>query len=429
MSTANPGSGGKTFASLEIRNYRLFFVGQLVSMCGTWMQGTAMSAYILYRLHGGGKELGFLSACTFTPMLLFGLWAGAVIDRVPKRRLLTWLQVAMGSVAAVQTVLVATGTARLWMIYVAAFLSGLANAFEMPARQAFVSEIVPSSQIANAVGLNSMIFNGGRVVGQALGGLLVPIVGYSWCFGVNAASYVAIVIGYLMMRTDELHAGTTVARSPGQVREGIRYVMATPVLRTIILLIFVVGTFSLNFQVFVPLLAKQIFHGGPRKVGWFQALVGVGSLAGSFLAARRGKPVARHMVLASAGVGLALGGAALAPVEAVALVALVFTGGTFITIMMTANTTLQLSSDPAMRGRVMAVYSFMFAGTTPLGAPFVGWVADRFGPRESIMVGSIAGFVAAGIAWVALRRGLLDAAAPSAPAPDDARPSPAGAAR
>ena len=401
-------SGGGTFRSLRIRNYRLFFIGQLISMCGTWMSGVAQSTYVLYRLNGGGRQLGILSACTFLPILTMGLWAGAIVDRSNKRQILIAAQSLMGITAAVQTGLVISGHINFVILCSLALVMGIGNAFDMPARQAFVSEMVGPQDLPNAVGLNSAIFNGGRVVGQALGGVLVASVGYAWCFGINAVSFGAIIIGFLLMRTSELRPMRQVPRAKGQIRDGLNYVRHTPVLRTVILLVLVVGTFSLNFQVFVPLLAKDVFHGKESKVALFQVLLGIGSLAGSLLAAKRSAPSGDVIVKSALTFGLGLIGMAVCPWEQLTWIILVVTGVGFITFMLTANATLQLSSEPAVRGRVMALYGLVFAGTTPVGAPFVGWVADNFGARQSIAVGGAAGLLATLGALLALRRGLLN---------------------
>ena len=387
-------------------------------MCGAALtrtdgHGGSVSTFVLYRLHGGGRQLGILAASTFIPILTIGLWAGAVVDRKNKRRILIGAQTAMGLAAVAQTIVVLTGSATFPRLCALSFIFGCGNAFDMPARQAFVSEMVGPEDLPNAVGLNSAIVNGGRVVGQALGGVLVSTIGYTWCFGINAASFLAIIFGFLLMRTVDLRPGRQVARGKGQIRDGLRYVKGTPVLRTVILLVLIVGTFSLNFQVFVPLLAKVVFHGKEGKVALFQVLMGIGSLAGSLLAARRAAPSGRIIAIAAFTFGGGLMGMALSRTEALTWVLLMITGAGFISFMLTANATLQLSSDPAMRGRVMALYGFVFAGTTPVGAPFVGWVADHFGARQSIAVGGMAGLIAAFFAMQAARRGLLTAGRPA----------------
>ena len=245
------------FRSLSIRNYRLYFIGQLVSVCGTWMQSVAQATYVLFRLDGGGRQLGILSACTFLPILLFGLWAGAVVDRSDKRKLLIRAQSVMLVAALAQTVAILTGHATFPVLCGIAAVFGTANVFEMPGRQAFITELVGPEDIPNAVGLNSAIFNSGRIVGQGIGGVLIATLGYAWCFAINAGSYLAILTGLLMMRPTEFFAMTRARRAKGQIREGLAYVRSHPVLRTILSLVLIVGTFSLNFQVFVPLPRRR----------------------------------------------------------------------------------------------------------------------------------------------------------------------------
>ena len=406
--TEQPATSGRgTFRSLRIRNYRLFFVGQLLSMCGTWMSSIAQTTYVLYRLDGKGRELGLLSAATFTPILLFTLWAGTVADRSDKRRMLVRIQIFFVIVATTQTVLVASGHATVTTLCGIAFLMGCGNAMEMPTRQAFVSELVGPDDLANAVGLNSALFNSGRVVGQAIGGVLVATVGYSWCFGLNAASFTAILVGLLMIRATELHPLQRAVRAKGQIRDGLAHVRDTPVLATVIVLVFITGTLALNFQVFIPLLAKEVFHGGESKVAQFQVILGIGSLSGSLVAAGRKRPTGYRLAGAAALFGVALALAGATTVEPLTWIGLYLAGAGYITFMLTANATLQLHSDPTRRGRVMALYSLVFAGTTPFGAPLVGWVSDRFGAQASINVGAFAALFTGALGIVATRRRLL----------------------
>ena len=400
-------TAGGTFRSLRVRNYKLFFVGQLISVAGTWMQAIAQVTFVLFRLKGGGRQLGILSACTFLPILLLGLWCGAIVDRGNKRFIVLGAQSAMAVAAIAQTSVVATGRATFPVLCAIAAVFGMANAFDMPARQAFVSEMVGADDLPNAVGLNSAVFNGGRIVGQALGGVLVGAIGYAWCFGLNALSFLAVIVSLVMMRQSELQLITRTPRQKGQITDGLRYVRNTPVLRTVIGLVLIVGTFSLNFQVFLPLLAKTVFHGKEPKVAFFQVVLGVGSLAGSILGARRKAPSGRLLVRSSFFFGLGFFGMALSHSEALTLVFIAIVGAAFITFMLTANATLQLSSEPAKRGRVMALYGLVFAGTTPIGSPTVGWIADHFGARTSIAVGGAAALVASAVAAWALGRGLL----------------------
>ena len=403
---------GGTFRSLGNRNYRLYFIGQLVSVCGTWMQATAQAAYIQFVLGGKGRELGRLSLFTFLPILLIGMWAGAVTDRLDRRRLLIYMQGVLALIAAVQTAVVASGAARIWIFYALAACTGTANAFEMPARQTFVTQLVGPEDLPNAVGLNSSIFNSGRLIGPAIGGVLVNVVGYSWCFALNAASFGAILIGLVMMRASELYPSRRAARAKGQVREGIRHVRNVPVLATVLLLVAIFGTLSMNFQVFLPLMAKEVFRGGPRMVGLFQSMIGVGSLTGALLTARRSKASPIVIISSALVFGISFGAFALSRTAWLACVFLIPAGYGFISFLLACNTTLQLSSAPSMRGRVMALYSVMFAGSTPIGAPSVGWVADHVGERQSVLVGATGALVTGLLAAVAYRRGRLSVARP-----------------
>lgn len=398
---------GGTFRSLRVRNYKLFFIGQLVSVAGTWMQAIAQVTFVLFRLKGGGRQLGILSACTFLPVLCFGLWCGAIVDRGNKRMIVLGAQTVMAVTATAQTLVVLTGHATFPILCAIASVFGMANAFDMPARQAFVSEMVGPDDLPNAVGLNSAVFNSGRIVGQALGGVLVSAIGYAWCFGINAFSFLAVIASLVMMRRSELRLITRAPRERGQIADGLRYVRDTPVLRTVIGLVLIIGTFSLNFQVFLPLLAKNVFHGKEPKVAFFQVVLGIGSLTGSLLGARRKGPSGRMLVRSSFFFGVGFFGMALSHSEPLTLVFIAVVGTAFITFMLTANATLQLSSEPAKRGRVMALYGLVFAGTTPIGSPTVGWIADHFGARTSIAVGGAAALGASALAAGALRRGLL----------------------
>lgn len=398
-----------TFSSLRHRNYRLFFIGQLVSVCGTWMQSIALATYLLYRLDGGGRELGILSACNFTPVLVFGLWAGAIVDRGNKRRILIAAQALMGVAAVALTAMVIFDVVTFPLLCAIAAVTGVGNAFDMPARQSFISEMVPPESLQNAVALSSAIFNGGRVVGQAVAGVLVSVFGYAWCFGINAASFGAIIIGLIAMHTAELRPVVPMARAKGQVADGLRHVRQTPVLRTVLLLVLVIGIFSLNFQVFVPLVAKNVFHGREGKVALFQVFLASGSLVGALLAARRSGPSGRLIVRSAIIFALSMSGLAVSNVEPVTWALLFIMGGAFMTLLNTVNATLQLSSDPALRGRVMSVYTLVLVGSTPVGAPLAGWVADRFGARTSIAIGAVAAAIVCGGAILALGRGLLNA--------------------
>lgn len=392
--TAPPARPG-TFASLKIRNYRLFFWGQLVSVSGTWLQGTAQAWLVLKQLKGGAGALGLLAGLMMAPTLLFGLWAGVLADRYDRRKLVMATNTWAALMAGVLAVLTLTGTVRLWMVFVVAFATGLSNAVEMPTRQAFVSELVPTSHVQNAVGLNSATFNGGRVFGPAIAGLLILLVGTGWCFAINGASFVAVIIGLSLMRDAEMYPRPRAPRARGQIREGVRYAWSSPVLRSTLVLVLIVGLFTLNFQVFLPLMAKEVFHGGAGMVGLFSAMQGAGALVASLVLARRRTFTPGLLAVCTTACGASLIGMALAPWLWLELALLAASGAGFIAMMLTANATLQLNSEPHTRGRVMALYVMMFGGTTPFGAPLLGYISDHLGARSGTAVAGAAALVAA----------------------------------
>ena len=402
----------RTFRSLAVRNYRLFFAGQLVSLTGTWMQ-TVAQAWLVLRLTGSGVAVGTVTGLQFLPMLLAGPWGGVVADRVDKRKALVATQVSMGVVSLVLAVVTATGVVELWMVYAAAFVFGAANVVDTPTRQAFVTEMVGPSGLPNAIGLNSALFNGSRVIGPAVAGFLITGAGLWICFLANAVSYVAVIAALLAMRTDELFLSERAPREPGQVRAGLRYVWASKERRWTLLMVAAVGTFGFNFAVVLPLLARYTFDGDAGVFGLLSSAMGVGALAGALGAAALGRPSPRLLVGACAATAGLMLAAAAAPTLAVEVVVLALLGGAVITFMTTANALLQLGSEPAMRGRVMALYALVFLGTTPLGGPVVGWVAERFGPRAGLAVGGVAAVGAAVAGAVVFRRTAADTPAPA----------------
>jgi MFS family permease len=395
----------RTFRSLRVRNYRLFFFGQLVSVSGTWMQQVAQD-WLVLRLSGRALPVGIATALQFLPVLLFGFWSGLAADRFDKRRLLVAAQSAMGVLALVLGVLVVTGSVRLWIVYLLAFLLGCATAVDMPARQAFVVEMVGPDQLVNAVSLNSAMFNSARVVGPAAAGVLIAALGIAPAFFVNAVSYLAVIAALLLMDPSRLQRATPAPRSRGQVREGIRYVWATPVLRSTLLLVAVVGTLSLNTRVALPLLARFTFGGGAGLYGTLASVMAVGSVVGALGVARRARPTRRLQLGAATAFGLSAILAAAAPSVASELVALCLLGGTSIVFLSTCNSTLQLSASGPMRGRVMALYGLLFLGTTPLGSLLVGWLAEHYGPRSGLVLAGAGALAAAAVAAAsdALRR-------------------------
>jgi MFS family permease len=406
----------RTFRSLRVRNYRLFFFGQLVSVSGTWMQQVAQD-WLVLRLTDRALPVGIATALQFAPILLFGFWSGLAADRLDKRRLLIGAQIAMAALALALGVLTATGAVRLWMVYVLAFLLGCATAVDMPARQAFVVEMVGPDKLVNAVSLNSAMFNSARVVGPAAAGVLIATLDIAPAFLLNSVSYIAVIAALLAMDTSRLHRAEPAPRSPGQVRDGLRYVWATPVLRSTLLLVAVVGTLSLNARVVLPLMARFTFEGGATTYGTLASVMAVGSVVGALGTARRARPTRALLLGAATAFGLTALAAAAAPTLGVELIALVLLGATSIAFLATANSTLQLSSSAHMRGRVMALYGLVFLGSTPIGSLVVGWLAEQFGPRSGLVLAGVGALAAAAVAGSAdLRRRVAANASEEQPA-------------
>ncbi len=388
-----------TFRSLRVRNFRLFWIGQLVSVSGTWMQTVAQN-WLVLSLTGSGVALGVTVALQFLPMLLFGMWGGLVADRFDKRRILFFTQVVPMVLALVMFGLVATGAVALWMVYTLAFLLGLVFMVDMPTRQSFVIELVGPDEVPNAVGLNSAMFNTGRVVGPAVAGVLIATVGTAPTFLVNAASYGAVLVALCAMRPAEMFPQQRADRGPGAIRAGLRYVWTTPVLRSTLLLVAVVGTFGMNFTVILPLLARFTFEGGASLYGWLTSLMSLGSLLGALTAARRVGPTRAMLIGSGAAFGALTLVSAAAPSPVTMGAVLVTVGVAIMLFLATANTTLQLACEPAMRGRVMALYGLVFLGSTPLGGPFLGWVSGRWGGRWGLAISGSVSLVAALVAAV-----------------------------
>ena len=386
--------GARTFRSLHIRNYRLFFFGQLVSVTGTWMQTVAQS-WLVLSLTGSGVDLGITVALQFLPMLLFGLWGGLLADRSDKRKLLIGTQVAGGLLAGILFVLVATDLVELWMVYVMAFLLGVVTMIDMPTRQSFVIEMVGPDEVPNAVGLNSAMFNTGRILGPAAAGVTIASLGIAPAFLANALSYLAVIAALVAMRTDELHRRAPAERRRGEVLAGVRYVWAEPTLRPTLFLVAVLGLFGFNFIVVLPLLAKFTFAGGAGLYSVFTALMSLGSLAGALFAASRAAPSRRLLLGSGMAFGALLLATSVAPTAWLTCVLLVLVGTAVMLFLATANTTLQLNSDPAMRGRVMALYGLLFLGSTPVGGPLLGWISERWGPRVGLGLGGALSLAAA----------------------------------
>lgn len=379
-----------TFASLSIRNYRIYALGAIVSNVGTWMGRVAQDWVVLTELTDhSASALGIVTGLQFLPMLLLAPWTGAVVDRFPKRSLLLLTQAVLGLTALVGGVLVVTGAAQLWHFYLLALMTGVATAFDNPARQTFVSEMVPRERLSNAVALNSASFNLGRLIGPAVAGLVIAGIGSGQALLVNSLSFVTVIVALLALRASELTPAPRVT-GRGSAREGLRYVRGRPDIILVMVLIFVLGTFGMNFQITIALMATQVFGRGAEDYGLLGSIMAVGSLSAALLAARRGEPRLRVLLLSLVGFTFAAAGAAIAPTYASFAVALAACGLTALTAMTTANAMVQMRTDPMMRGRVMALYMAIFFGGTPLGAPIIGWVGDVLGPRWTIGIGAAA---------------------------------------
>lgn len=391
------------FGSLRVRNYRLFFAGQVVSNIGTWMQRIAQD-WLVLSLTGSATAVGVTTALQFLPMLLFGLYGGVLVDRLNKRRALLVTQSAMALTGVALALLTLSGHVHVWHVYLAAFFVGLATVVDNPARQSFVSEMVGPDQLQNAVSLNSANFQSARLVGPAVAGLMITGVGTGWAFLFNGLSFVAPIVGLLMMRGRDLHAVRRAPRGKGQLREGLHYVAGRPDLMWTIILVGFIGTFGFNFPVYLSAFADDVFHAGAGSYSLFNTLMAVGSLAGALLAARRGTAKLRVMLAAA----VAFGGLELVAATAPSLwlfsLLMVPIGMFGMTVNVTANTTVQMGTDPAMRGRVMALYMMVFMGGSPIGAPIAGWITDSYGVRAGLAVGGAIAAAAAVVIGLVLAR-------------------------
>ncbi|MPZ74145.1 MAG: MFS transporter [Nitriliruptorales bacterium] len=392
-----------TFRSLRSRNYRLYFLAQVVSVSGTWMQAVAQ-AWLVLQLTGSGTLLGLTTGLQFLPILVAGPWAGVLADRVDKRRLLIATQSTAALLAVLLGALTAAGVVTLWMVLVLAFAFGCVVAVDNPARQSFVLEMTGPEDLPNAVTLNSVVINAARGIGPAIGGLLIATVGIAVCFLVNGASYLAVIAALVMMRPDELHLGKRASRGPKQLREGFTYVWGTSELRIPLLVMAAVGTFTYEFHVTLPLLAKYTFGGGALAYGGLTAVMGLGAVVGGLASARRSDASVRALLRSSWILGLLILATAFAPNLWSAIVILVLVGAASIRFIATANATLQLGAAPHMRGRVMALWSVAFLGSTPLGGPFIGWVGQTYGARGALVVGGVAALAASLLGYRALAR-------------------------
>jgi len=400
--------GESTFSSLRIRNYRLYYIGQIISNCGTWMQSIAQ-AWLVLKLTNSGTALGLITALQSIPVLVLGPWGGVLADRFPKRKLLILTQLAFGILALILGVLVATGAVRLWMVAALAFGFGLTNVIDNPTRQSFVVEMVGESELKNAVTLFSSLVNLSRIIGPTIAGILITTIGLAPCFIVNGLSYGAVVVMLLVMRASELHPTARLVRARGQVIAGLSYVWSTSVLRDLLVIMAIIGTLTYEFQVSLPLIAQFAFHGNAASYAALSASLGVGAVVGGLVTASRKKTSFQAVVLAALLFGAATLGASLMPTLGMAVAALVIVGFCSITFSAMGNTTLQLTSMPQMRGRVMSLWAIAFLGSTTIGGPIIGFIGQHVSPQWALATGGLAALVAGAYGVVALRRRPLQA--------------------
>jgi MFS family permease len=386
--------GRRTFAALASPNYRRWYAGQGISLVGTWMQ-TIAQGWLVYTLTGSGTQLGLVVALQMVPVLLLAPYAGVVADRVDKRRMIILVQGVMAVLALILGLLTVTGVVRLWEVYVLAASLGTATAFDNPTRQSFVMELVGPDHVRNAVTLNSVLVNAARAVGPAVAGILIATVGVSVCFLVNAGSYVAVIASLLLLDTSQLRPSIPAPRSRGQLREGLRYVAATPALAVPLVMMGVIGALAYEFQVVLPIVARETFGGGAEVYGFLTAAMGAGAVIGGLIVAGSGRTGTRAVIMACFGFGASMLLAAAAPTLPLELVAMTIVGGASVTVLSVGNSTLQLESRPDMRGRVMSLWAVAFLGTTPIGGPIAGWVSETAGGRAGLLMGGATCIVAA----------------------------------
>jgi MFS family permease len=401
------GTWSGAFRSLNSYNYRVWAIGALISNIGAWMQRTAQDWLVLTELtHNNATAVGIVVSLQFGPHLLLLPLTGYAADRFDRRKIVIVTQASLGLLALALGLITVLGVVRLWHVYVFAGLLGCVSAFDSPARQTFVAQLAGEENLPNAVGLNSTSFNLARTLGPAVAGILIASVGTGWVFLINAASFVAVLVSLGMIRRNELHQDDRLRRVQGNLVDGFRYVWRRPDLKAVLFMLFLIGTFGLNFPIFISTMAVAVFHTGSRQYGLLTSMMAVGSVIGALLAARRVKPDVRLLLTSSAIFGVGCAVAALMPKYGLFGLVLVIVGVASQTLTTSTNSYVQLSTDPSVRGRVVAILLAIAVGGTPLGAPMVGWVADTFGPRWALGVGAAAGICGAAVlaGFLALRR-------------------------
>jgi MFS family permease len=386
--------GPATFAALEVPNFRRYVSGQALSLIGTWVETVAQALLVLQLTHSG-TILGLTTAARYAPILLLSPYAGLLVDRYSKRRVLLVTQAGLGLVSAALGAAVLTGEIRLWQVVVLAVLFGIFSAVDNPARQAFVQEVVGRDLVRNAVTLNSTTVNVARVIGPTIAAVLVSTVGIGWCFVVNAASFGFVIVSLLSLDTRRLHPVRPVPRGHGQLRAGLRYAAGVPAIARPLLMMALVGTFTFEFEVSLPLLAENTFHGTSTTYSWLIGALGAGAVAGGLYAARSSRTGVAWLLKATLGYAAAVGLVAAAPTLATAVAACVLAGAASVMFLTTGNATIQLASDPAYRGRVTALWSMALVGSTAVGAPVIGALSDTAGPRYALALGAAACLAAA----------------------------------
>ncbi|HEY8546484.1 MAG TPA: MFS transporter [Acidimicrobiales bacterium] len=380
---------GTTFRSLTNRNFRRYFVGQLISQTGTWFEAVAVT-WLMLELTGSGLALGLVTAARFGPLLVLGPWGGVLSDRLDRQRLMLTTQFLFATIAVIEAALVVTGNANAGLFYLFAVTFGVLTAIDSPARRAFVTELVPVADVPNAVGLNSALMTGARTLGPALAGALMAGPGIEWCFVVNAVSYAPVIWALLSLDRSKFRSSPRVAKAKGQLREGFRYVMATPNLMLPLAMATVIGTLAFNYQVTLPLLAERDLAGDARTFTLLYASMSLGSVVGALTVARQTRVDVPFLAAGGAGMAVTTAALTLAPTAPLAMLAALPVGFTSFLVISGSNAMAQVEADPAMKGRVLALFSTVFLGSTPIGGPIVGWISQELSPRVGLAVGGVA---------------------------------------